>query len=497
MTEDITPNDSQNKAKNGDSKGSLFERFKQWLLDSYNGIFKIVVQPLLPKLRLTMLVIIAFLVGMVFAYTLRPTKFFDAAPNQLSDGARDQWVIFVASSYDAGLYDVATTQGLLEEVESPSAVIQRLVTTETGQAQASLQRLQNEVMAGLGEGTPAPSNGNIISSILDFVLGIIFYLVVINLFAIIWGLLIGGYVERAAATIRKRIFGETEEDKRSREAIEGIKQRKALEEKMREESAKETATNPLGAPIMQRISPYQKGRAYDDSFAIEDENDMFLGECGATISKTIGDSQELAAVEIWVFDKDDFVKTYTKLFVSEHINNDPVARSELDAKVDNPATDIVVMSPGATIVIETNNIRCQAKVVDMGYGSTPGLPPNSHFENITLQMEAWELPKSGGASTPAPVPVPVPAASSGLPSLDSYEIGPPPQMPSTSTTGPTQPAPVPTPPPASPPGARPLDAYEIGPPPQMPSGLTPPSSTPNNDDDDPFGGTGDFTPINN
>ena len=64
------------------------------------------------------------------------------------------------------------------------------------------------------------------------------------------------------------------------------------------------------------------GRAYDDSFSIEDANkdDEFLGECGATISETIGagEPEKVTAIEIWLFDKEDFVRTLTTVFVSEH-----------------------------------------------------------------------------------------------------------------------------------------------------------------------------------
>ena len=141
MTEDITPDGSQGKAKKTDSGESIISRFQQWVLDSYNGLFKIVVQPLLPKLRLTMLVVIAFVVGLVWAYTIRPTKFYNASPSQLSEGARDQWVRLVAGSYDAGIYNADATRDLLLDIENPSEVISRLITNSNPGSQCLCQQL--------------------------------------------------------------------------------------------------------------------------------------------------------------------------------------------------------------------------------------------------------------------------------------------------------------------------------------------------------------------
>ncbi len=504
MSEDLTPvNAEQEPSKNDDGKESVFTRFKNWLLDSYNGLFKIVIQPQLPKARFILLGTIAFLLGMVWAYNIAPVQFFDASPSELSQGARDQWVKFVANSYPES-YDDETTVQLLEQIEDPVGAIDRIIAADNSpqptQITVNLQNIR-PLAEQAQPGTSAPSGGTILSSILAFVLAIIGYIIIINVFALLWGLLIGGFVERGIAQARKRIFGETEADKQASAMKKAIQDRREMEKKMKEEAADSGAE--FGAPIMQRISPYQKGRAYDDSFAIEDPNDMFLGECGATIKKTIGDN-ELSVIEIWLFDKDDFVRTLTKFFATEHAFNDPVTRSELEGEVENPATDIVMLAPDATIQISTDNILVQAKVADMIYGSDPSLPPNSYIETINLRMEAWDKSGSvGGTATPAPVPVP--AAASGLPSLDSYEIGPPPAMPSMGDSATQSSAsPVPPPPPA---GARSLDEYEIGPPPDLPTSNEttqappPPPASPlpgqqDQQDDDPFGGTGDFTPIN-
>lgn len=463
---------------------------KQWLLDSYNGLFKIVIQPQLPSMRSLIFMTIAFVLGLIWAYMMVPVKFYDAAPAQLSASHRDQYIKLIAGSYDARLYGDEQVVKLLSRVEDPAKTIERLIGEEPGtNLQQSLQRIY-PLAQQAGNGTSAPKPGGIIRDILAFVASIIVLWVVVNIFALIWGLLIGGYFERAWQRFKPKSEEEKLRNEKAKQVRLDIERRRKLEVQLREESAKE-APSDLGPPLTQRISTYTKGRAYDDSFAIEDANDMFLGECGATIAKTLGETGELAAVEIWLFDKDDFVRTLTKLLVSEHAFNDPTMRAELDPRVENSATDIVIWNPGASVIVESKKIRVQAKVAELVPGATPGLPPNSHVEAMTLQIMAWER-AAGGMSASAPVPPPVAAPRP----LDSYEIGPPPPMPA----GMQQPRS-----PEMPSGARPLDSYEIGPPPPIPSGMPSPGiaplapppirQAPQADEDDPFAGSGDFTPI--
>jgi hypothetical protein len=488
MAEDPKPA----KKKKAEDKGSAITRLRAWLADSYNGIFKIVIQPQLPKSRVMGFMLMSFVIGMIWAYMVAPTSFYDAAPSQLSSSHRDQYVKFIAVSFAEGAYGEQDTIRFLNRVENPAATVQRLIQNEVGVVRSSLEQVLP--LAQQAGGTSAPSSGSIIGSIIGIILAIIVFVLVVNVFALLWGLIIGGYWER----LINRFRPETEADRKAKLAIEAIKQRKALEVQMKEEAKLETAGgSSFGPPIMQRISPYQKGRAFDDSFAIEDENDAFLGECGATIGKTLGPENDLAAIEIWLFDKEDFVRTLTKLFVSEHLYNDPTARAELEQKVDNPSTDLVVAQPGATILLDTDAIRVQAKIAELTYGSTAGLPPNSHFEAMTLRMEAW---KKEGASAPIVSP-PVPAAVGGLPPVDSYEIGPPPPMPGGAPA--SMPPPQQPTRPAAPLGGGGNFGGEMRPPQQPPpSGggirpLSPPVQPPpqRQDDDDPFGGTGDFTPI--
>lgn len=509
MTDDILQDDGleqedgkkrrgrRKKSKPAGEGGGL----RQWLVDSYNGVFRIVIQPQLPSLRVLSFMLIAFLAGMFWAYEPAGVQFYDGAPHQMRSEHQDQYIIGIAASKLANIYDDEGIRQLLERIDDPAERAERLIQ-RGGQTAAALEQVID--VARVVEGRPAPSSGSLLAAILQIAGGVLIFVVVVNVFALVWGLLIGGYVERARLTIKRRMVGESDDDKRARETMEGERRRRDIAKQMLETTT--DSDRALGTPLVNKPSIYFKGRAYDDSFAIEDADDMFLGETGATVARSIGDGQDLSAVEVWLFDKDDFVKTLTKIFVSEHGYNDPATRSDLENRVDNPQTDIVVLRAGAEHIVESDNLIVKAKVADATPGTDPALPPNSHFESMTLQIQAWQ--KQAGATPASPPPMGAPAG--GLPDVSDYQIG-------TLSDAPASPPPPPPPPPSSS-GQRDLSEYEIDP---LPPGMSPPPSPPpmgspgtstrptmppdlppydagddDDEEDDPFGGTADFTPIN-
>ena len=116
MAVDLNPGDPGGVTENvnkPDSKGSPVARFRQWLVDSYNGLFKIVIQPQLPSLRTLIYLVLAFVFGLIWAYVISPTSFYNASVDQLSDSQRDQYIILIAGAKQGGLYDDAAITQLL------------------------------------------------------------------------------------------------------------------------------------------------------------------------------------------------------------------------------------------------------------------------------------------------------------------------------------------------------------------------------------------------
>ncbi|HRF94373.1 MAG TPA: hypothetical protein PLZ51_04225, partial [Aggregatilineales bacterium] len=56
-------------------KKSLFKGIRDWVMDSYNGLFKIVIEPQLPKYRVLLWMILSFLFGMFWAYNIASVVF--------------------------------------------------------------------------------------------------------------------------------------------------------------------------------------------------------------------------------------------------------------------------------------------------------------------------------------------------------------------------------------------------------------------------------------
>lgn len=156
-------------------------------------------------------------------------------------------------------------------------------------------------------------------------------------------------------------------------------------------SAEKTNFEELGLapPITQTMTTYVLGDdLYDESFSIDTGGGEFLGEYGVGISETIGvgEPKKVAALEVWLFDKND-IKTATKVLMSQHAYNDPNIRMRLE-----PKGDLNVVKKGEQVLLETETLQLLATVVDLEYGMG-ALPQNSYFERITLELAIW--PRSG------------------------------------------------------------------------------------------------------
>lgn len=458
--------------------------FKQWLIDTYNGLYVIVLKPQMPTVVTVVAVILSMLFGLFWGYVLNPVQYYDGAPHQLSASYRDEWVKLVAAAKAANIYNDEDIQRYLQMVEDPSGTVDRLLPTSGESLQQALTNLRPLLFDVEGNpigGKTSPKPGSVFNDILGFVLAIIVTFILAVVISPVWRLLIRpNFVD----PIRERFRPKTAEDERRRLEVEAIKERRALEEEMKKQAAAAPQVNPLGPPLTQRLAIYTKGRGFDESFPIEDQDNVFYGECGANISKKLGD--DVAAIEVWLFDKEDFARQMTKIFVSEKGFSAPEIRSELDDKVDNPATDIVIAKAGTLLVVENERLLVHAKLVDVKPSATA---PNSTFDGMTIQIEAWhKLLLSGGAvAVPTSAPPPRPVVAAPPPAPVNYAPTPPPAAPIQPLTAPV--TPVYSPPVTDPATFMPPAQPVVAPPPPP---KIPPAPTP---EDDPFGGTADFKPI--
>ena len=446
-----------------------------------------VIKTYVPKPGLVLAVVISFLIGLFWSYAVDPVVFYDSDPRTLGQSWQDEWVRLIADRYDAASSKAVITDEFkqsivdsLDKVDHPQEIVNRL-----GLAQLTDLAAQAELTA-----PSTPAQPSIFGQIRPWIVGTI----VIALGFVIGSLLFGFYVSPLLIDpIRKRIRGAQGTDAAGAQQLLNIQQARVIRDQLAKDAGAAPATD-LGPPVVRHVSIYTPGRAYDDSFSIEDakKDDEFLGECGAVISETIGAGQpeKVTAIEVWLFDKEDFVRTLTTVFVSEHAFNDPATRSKLAAK-----GELVVAKPGAIATLETNTLRLHARIVDVAYGTGP-LPPNSYFDKMTMEIQAWRKTPGTGTVT-APVAIPVAAAPVYAPPqvVNTPTFAPPPQpvapvtyapppqaAPSAFAAPPPRPAPAPT---FSPPAPIPQRQPPVQP--------LPPAKQP---DDDIFGGSGDFTPVN-
>ncbi len=174
--------------------------------------------------------------------------------------------------------------------------------------------------------------------------------------------------------------------RRKRQATTRSRERKeAVMEAMRE-------MRPGEEPLAHYVTTYEFGNDFfDESFSIETQAGEFLGEAGIALSETIntGQPKEVAALEAWLFDKND-MQTITKVLVL------PDAPQDLMNRVSNKG-DVVPVQPGAEVQLESTNLRALVRIRDMEVEEGPN---GRYFKFLSLEFLVWG--KVGGGPEPEP-----------------------------------------------------------------------------------------------
>jgi len=519
-----------------------------YIADSYNGLYKIVIEPSMPTKQTVILLVVGLIIGLIWGYLISPAEFAGGNPNRLNQDAQDQWIKSVAVAYDTQtFYPEERARQLVRTVPDPASAVNRMLADPATDPadQAALQSLKAITDTILPEqAEPAVTEPGPLAQLGGLLVPIILILVVTPILVVVWRLLI--YDNLIAPIIRRiqEARNPAQRDKRLSEAAdrERIRQQRIEAENFRKAAAADAASeaaqgrgDAFGPPSMQALYIFSKGRSFDESTEIEvGPSKEFLGQCGAVIAEAV--DPDPTAIEVWLFDMFDQVNI-KKVLITETAYGNPSIRAAVEDTVENPATDVIVARPGVTVTLETQKLRLLAKV--------PALTttPDGRFESFNMQMQAWDKSKMG-ASAPAPLaapaplsfdapppprpaaPLPVAPAARPLPDYENIQFDAPPARPAAPPLPaarplpdyddiqfdppPVQPLRPAAPPPA--PGTRTMGDYDniqFDPPPlsaprPAPAPLqplrpaTPPPPAPGfGDEDDPFGNTGDFTPLGN
>jgi hypothetical protein len=311
--------------------------------------------------------LLGLLVGLLFAWVIWPTSYYNATPAMLRQDFRDDYLAWVAREYaqNRNLPQAQTRLGLGYWKKDPVAALEDLAQRRGGADGENLKALAQALKEAPA---PTPSGPTALQRARP-----LFQICGIGLLAAA----LAALLYFALSRLRRP---------RARPVSERAAAYRQVEPTRWEEEA---------PPALQFHTTYVLGDDhYDPSFSIERGAD-FLGECGVGISEAIGvgDPKKVTALEVWMFDKSD-IRTVTKVLASGFAYRDPALQAKLAAK-----GELVLAEPGAEVILETTTLVLRARVVDMEYG-VGQLPPESFFQRISLELGVWF--KEGGEGSPLP-----------------------------------------------------------------------------------------------
>ena len=327
-----------------------------------------IIRNLLQNVRTVLIlgVVLGLILGLIIGWGLWPVQWTNGTPEVLRADLQEDYLRMAVESYGR-TGDVNDAVRRWNELgEAAPATLTRLQTSPGNVDPAAIQNYANAIQSVVGPIQAPPGGGAAEPSGASalVILGSIVVLVLVGV----------------GALYLLRLF------RKSSGAVTPVMQGAEISRHVEKTDFQSLG---LAQPITQTMTTYVLGDdLYDESFSIDTGGGEFLGEYGVGVSETIGvgEPKKVAALEIWLFDKND-IKTATKVLMSEHAYNDPNIRARLE-----PKGELVVVKPQEQVLLETATLQLLATVVDIEYG-TGAMPTQSYFERITLELAVW--PRSG------------------------------------------------------------------------------------------------------
>ena len=332
-------------------------------MEAVNAIFKNLLQN--SRVALILGVVLGLILGLIMGWGIWPVQWTDGTPEVLRADLQEDYLRMAIESFDR-TGDVNTAASRWDNLGAAAGPTFIRVQAQPGTLNpVDVQEYGTLIQSLKGPISPAPAGAGSAAASSTVLYASI--LVVVILLAV-GGLYLWRLLRKGPGTVTAVM-----------QAAEASR------------AAEKTDFQSLGLapPITQTMTTYVLGDdLYDESFSIDTGGGEFLGEYGVGVSETIGvgEPKKVAALEIWLFDKND-IKTATKVLMSEHAYNDPNIRARLE-----PKGELVVVKPQEQVLLETATLQLLATVVDMDYGSG-AMPQQSYFERITLELAIW--PRSG------------------------------------------------------------------------------------------------------
>jgi hypothetical protein len=309
-------------------------------------------------------VVLGLILGLIIGWGLWPVQWTDATPEVLRTDLQEDYLRMAIESFSRTGDTNAALRRWNDLGDAAGPTLIRIQSNPGNTDPAAVQQFTNTIQGTQGpiQATPTPEQGTGMSSLV--ILGSLLVLILVA----------------AGAFYLLRLF------RKGSGTVTPVMQGTEISRQVEKTDFQSLG---LAQPITQTMTTYVLGDdLYDESFSIDTGGGEFLGEYGVGVSETIGvgEPKKVAALEIWLFDKND-IKTATKVLMTEHAYNDPNIRARLE-----PKGELVVVKPQEQVLLETATLQLLATVVDMEYG-TGAMPSSSHFERITLELAVW--PRSG------------------------------------------------------------------------------------------------------
>lgn len=348
-------------------------RLKSAISGTFAAYNESAVRKAMPQRRSLLLMVLPFLLGLGWAYSIAPTVYRDAAPAQLAQGWQNIWAQLLVERYRLAVNTAVTSPEfnenlvrLLSAVDDPVGIVRSLGISDAGFLPL-VERAQLTSMT-------APPEPNVQGDVEPFVVGPIVVVLGAIVLTLVNRLVLQPTVVAGVQALWRRRPGSV-----SMPTVPSHLRR-------REPEAIHSGDTEAGQAVLRRLSVYQGSSAdYDDSWEIQANDKAFLGECGVTAADagTHGVAN-VSALEAWLFDKDDPVRSMTTIFATGLVINDPTARAQLETR-----GNIVPLEPGATAYLETNALRLRVRVIDVVWGATGNAPSNSFLESATTEISVW------------------------------------------------------------------------------------------------------------
>lgn len=347
--------------------------------------------------------VIGLLVGwFLLGYSLFPVQYSDADPWDMNPAGTEQWIVMTADSYTLNQNQTLAQQRLrgFTKQEIEQTLRQEFTKRNqegdaegAAQIQAFAELLGVSVTGGTPAAQPTPGpatgRGGVFDNLGMLLLGLAGIILVVAL-ALFLYTRFRGRAQPAPSAATTSTATTATGARTAATQPSGLYEEPATAPPMTAPAAAAaaTATAPrAAAPAAKSLgtfaATYKFGEDnYDTSFTLETARGDFLGETGMGTSERMDDSKpdKVTAFDIWLFDKTD-VRTVTQILMSEHAFNDQAIRQRLATK-----GELVLAEKGKSIRLETATLAVDATIVDLVYASTPGLPPNSHFQKLIVEM---------------------------------------------------------------------------------------------------------------